>query len=268
MLLENHVDRFGASFDQHLKALCYMPEYFEEYGLKEPKDRYGTICAYSSGDPNLTVWEHLKRRPEQFQNFMMTMVAMAARSPVLGSYDLGWVVSKVEVNEERTLLVDVGGGKGHAVEQMCKSTPGLPPSRCAVEDLPEVVEAAKGQAEGILAEVKYIPMDFHSEQPIRGALVYYIRRCLHDYGDDIAADMLKQIQKAMAPDSRLLIVEEILSNPPTAFGSAQDIMMATLGGKERTMEDWRSLTGRAGLRLIETHRTEGSGVAVIECERI
>lgn len=245
-----------------------MPEYFGKYGLGEPKDRYGTISAYASGDPNLTVWEHLDRNPEHQANFMASMVAMAAKSPVIGSYDLSWVASKAEEDPSRTLLVDVGGSKGHAVQAICKATPSLPPSRCAVEDLPEVIEAAKESAEGVLADVKFVNMDFHSEQPIKGALVYYIRRCLHDYGDDIAADMLKQIQEAMAPDSRLLIVEEILSNPPTAFGSAQDILMAALGGKERTIEDWRALTGRAGLSLKATYRTEGSGVAVIECARV
>lgn len=252
----------------HFNALSKMPEYFGKYGLKEPKDRYGTISAYASGDASLTVWQHLEKNPEYLANFMASMVAMASRSPVLGSYDLGWAVSKAEEDPSRTLLVDVGGGKGHAVEVMCKATPSLPPSRCVVEDLPEVVEAAKQTAEGVLADVKFVNMDFHSEQPIKGALVYYIRRCLHDYGDDIAADMLKQIQEAMAPDSRLLIVEEILSNPPTAFGSAQDLLMSTLGGKERTIEDWRALTGRAGLSLMATHRTEGSGVAVIECTRV
>lgn len=245
-----------------------MPEYFDKYGLKEPQDRYGTICAYASGDPSLTVWAHLKNNPEHLQNFMISMAAFAATSPVIGSYDMSWVASRANDDPERALLVDVGGGKGHAVETICKATPSLPSSRCVVEDLPEVVEAAEKGAEGILADVKYVPMDFHSEQPVKGALVYYIRRCLHDYGDDIAADMLKQIQEAMAPDSRLLIVEEILGNPPTAFGSAQDVIMATLGGKERTIDDWRALTGRAGLSLKETYHTEGSGVSVIECVRM
>lgn len=255
------------SFDQHFKALSITPAYFEEYGLKEPKDRYGTICAYASGDPSLTVWEHLNRNPEQLANAMTSMAAFAMRSPVISSYDLSWVVAKAEEQPERTLLVDVGGGKGHAVEVICKARPDLPPSRCAVEDLSEVVAAAEKAAEGLLADVKFVTMDFHSEQPIKGALVYYIRRCLHDYGDDVATDMLKQIREAMAPDSRLLIVEEILTNPPTAFGAVQDLMMATLGGKERTLEDWRALTGRAGLSLMETYRTGGSGVAVIECAR-
>lgn len=245
-----------------------MPEYFEKYGLKEPQDRYGTISAYAAGDPNLTVWEHLNKNPEHLQNFMISMAAFAAKSPVIGSYDLSWVIAKAAEDPDRALLVDVGGGKGHAIEQICRANPSLAPGRCVVEDLPEVIEAVQKGAEGVLADVQYVPMDFHSEQPVKGALVYYIRRCLHDYGDDIAADMLKQIQEAMTPDSRLLIVEEILSNPPTAFGSAQDVLMATLGGKERTMEDWRALTGRAGLSLTATHRTEGSGVAVIECMKM
>lgn len=242
-----------------------MPAYFDKYGLKEPTGRYGSIFAYALGDPDLTVWEHLNRDQERMANFMTSMVAMAQQMPVTGSYDFSWVAAKATESSERTLVVDVGGGKGHALDVICKATPGVPTGRCAVEDLPEVVDAAKKEAKEALAEAQFVPMDFHSEQPIKGAVVYYIRRCLHDYDDEVAADMLKPIQKAMAPDSRLLIVEELLGNPPTALGSATDIIMATLGGKERTLEDFRAVTSRAGLKIMETHRTERSNLAVIEC---
>lgn len=244
-----------------------MPSYFDKYGLQEPTGRYGTVFAYSLGDPDLTVWEHLNRNKERMANFMTSMVAMAQRMPVTGSYDFSWVAARAKDSNERTLIVDVGGGKGHALEFICETTPGIPTCRCAVEDLPVVVDAARKEAKGSLAEAQFVSMDFHSEQPIKGALVYYIRRCLHDYDDEVAADMLSKIREAMALDSRLLIVEELLSNPPSAFGSATDIIMATIGGKERTLEDFRAVAARAGLRVVEAHRAEGSTVAAIECVR-
>ena len=97
--------------------------------------------------------------------------------------------------------------------------------------------------------------------------MYYIRRCLHDYGDKDAAEILLQIQKAMAADSRLLIVELILENPPTASGSATDIIMATIGGKERTLEGFRSIASEAGLRINKVYRGKPEDIAIIECTK-
>ena len=98
-----------------------------------------------------------------------------------------------------------------------------------------------------------------------GALVYYIRRCLHDYGDEDAVGILQQIRNAMLPDSRCLIVEQVLSNPPSVLASSSDLFMATLGGKERTVEGFRGITSRAGMELSSVFPCEGSDVAVIEC---
>lgn len=102
---------------------------------------------------------------------------------------------------------------------------------------------------------------------VPGALVYYIRRCLHDYGDDDCVEILEQIRKAMAPDSRLLIVEQVLGNPPSPFAAANDVWMATIGGKERPLESFDAIASRAGLKIAKVHPTPGSEVAVIECKK-
>lgn len=101
-----------------------------------------------------------------------------------------------------------------------------------------------------------------------GALIYYIRRCLHDYGDDDCVDILRQLQQAMTEESRVLIVEQVYTNPPTAFAAATDIIISSLGGKERTVEGFEDITGRAGLKIAKVHPTPGSDVAVIECVKV
>jgi hypothetical protein len=200
--------------------------------------------------------------------FSVMMAATASRTPVVGSYDFSWLVAESEKSKDRTVLVDVGGSKGHAVETIIKATPGLPPRRCVVEDLPEVVEMAKKTAEGILADVEYVPMDFHKEQPVKGACLYYIRRCLHDYGDSESTGILEQISKAMAADSRLLIVEELLGSPPNPMAAAADIIMASIGGKERTLKNFEEVAEGAGLKIVEAHRTKDSTIAVIELMKV
>jgi hypothetical protein len=146
-----------------------MPAYFDHYGRKEPTGRYDTIHAFAEGDPKLTVWEHTNKNPEQKAIFMTAMLAMASRMPMTGSYDYSWVLEKFEESPSRVLIVDVGGGKGHALEAIHKVTPGLPMKRCAVEDLQEVVDEAKATAKGELVDAQYVGMDFHSEQPVKGA---------------------------------------------------------------------------------------------------
>lgn len=110
-------------------------------------------------------------------------------------------------------------------------------------------------------------METHTNSVI-GALLYYIRRCLHDYGDKDCVEILQHIQRAMAEDSRLLIVEQILPSQPSAGASATDIFMMTLGGKERTLEGFRSITSDAGLEIVKVHGPEGSDLALIECKKI
>lgn len=71
----------------------------------------------------------------------------------------------------------------------------------------------------------------------------------------------------MAPDSRLLIVEAILRNPPSTFAAGADLILATLGGKERTLEGFCDITTKAGLEILQVCTEPGVEGAVIECAR-
>ncbi|KFH40298.1 Demethylsterigmatocystin 6-O-methyltransferase-like protein [Hapsidospora chrysogenum ATCC 11550] len=234
---------------------------------KEPVGRHKTITAYAYGNADLTVWEHLNSDPAGMAVFMTSMVAMSQMQPMVGSYDFSSLIAEASKSDDRALVVDVGGGKGHAVKAIAQATPGLPLSRCVVEDMDEVIQEAKATADPEMSQVQFVVTDFHKEQPVKDALIYYIRRCLHDYGDDEVVGILEQTQKSMANDSKLLIVEQILDNPPDPFAAATDVFISTIGGKERTMDDFEHVTSRAGLRIVKVHRSPGSDVGIIECEK-
>ena len=253
-------------FDESLPALCAMPAYFDQFGLKEPTGRLDTVSAFAFGQLGRSIWDILSDHPSRLRNMMLAMAAMEQRFPSLGSYDLSWALAASE-DSDRAVLVDVGGGKGQAVRAILQATPGLPAHRCVVEDLPEVVKEAKASADPEMADVRFIGMDFHAEQPVKGALAYYIRRCLHDYGDEECVAMLQRISDAMATDSRLLIVEQVLSNPPSAFAAAVDISMLAIGGKERTIDGFKDITGRAGLKILQVYRNQGTDATLIECAK-
>jgi hypothetical protein len=96
-----------------------------------------------------------------------------------------------------------------------------------------------------------------------GALIYYIRHCLHNYSDEVCVTILQQLTDAMAADSRVLIVEFLVGHPPTALQASGNLSMMAITGKERTLENFHDVVGRAGLRI--THVAPNGSSAVIEC---
>jgi len=100
-----------------------------------------------------------------------------------------------------------------------------------------------------------------------GALIYYLRHVLHDYGDEMAVAILKVIRGSMAEDSRLLIAEQILTDPPKPQATAIDLIMLNIGGKERTRAMFDELIAKAGLEFIGFHARPGSEHGVLECRK-
>ncbi|KAK3382753.1 S-adenosyl-L-methionine-dependent methyltransferase [Lasiosphaeria ovina] len=252
-------------FDDNMPSFMAMPKYFDKFGLKEPTGRLDTVVAFAFDQVGKSAYEVMLDTPERTANFMLAMQSLEVEYPFLGTYDLSWAVPAAGDTSDRPLVVDVGGGKGQSIKAIVKATPGLPVSRCVVEDLPDVVAEAKAIDDPELAGVSYVGMDFHAEQPVKGALVYFIRRCLHNYGDDDSVGILKKIADAMAPDSRLLIVEQVMTNPPNHYSSGFDIFMATIGGKERTYDIFEDIAARAGLKILSLSRNPGNDVGTVEC---
>lgn len=63
--------------------------------------------------------------------------------------------------------------------------------------------------------------------------------------------LLQVVAKAMATDSRVLIVEALLGDPATTNQTALDMMMMGVSGKERTLANFQDLMGKAGLRITQ-----------------
>ncbi|KAF7551100.1 hypothetical protein G7Z17_g5258 [Cylindrodendrum hubeiense] len=100
-----------------------------------------------------------------------------------------------------------------------------------------------------------------------GALIYHLRRCLHDYGDEIGINILRHISGAMAPDSRLLIVEQVVDVLPSPMDTHFDFVMMTIGGKERNAKQFEKMAKEAGLRILEIHKKSDTPISVIECAK-
>lgn len=170
----------------------------------------------------------------------------------------------------RPLLVDVGGSHGDTLKHIMQAVPSLPQERCVLQDRAEVIEESARAADPALARIQRIAHDFNTEQPVRGALVYLLRRVLHDYGDDVCVHILTHLAAALPADddrARVLIMDQVLSDPPSPANAAADLVMLNIGGKERGPAGFDKIVGAAGMRVVKIHRKEGSEVGVVECAK-
>ena len=94
-----------------------------------------------------------------------------------------------------------------------------------------------------------------------------MRMIMHDYADPVCIDILTQLAKAMASDSRVLIADMVL---PQRVGEADfpaavlDQCVMTMGGKERTESGFRAILEPAGLELVKVWRVPGVPGGCIE----
>ena len=94
-----------------------------------------------------------------------------------------------------------------------------------------------------------------------GANAYILKHVIHDWNDERAAAILRNVHRAMAPQARLLIAEGVypprIDQSDMARGAAaNDVnMLVCTGGRQRSEAGFRSLLsdGRFNLtRIIPT----------------
>jgi hypothetical protein len=94
-----------------------------------------------------------------------------------------------------------------------------------------------------------------------------MRMIMHDYADPVCINILSQLAKSMAPDSRVLICDMVV---PQRVGEADfaaavlDQAVMTMGGKERTEEGFKNLFSAAGIEFVQTWRVPGVPGACVE----
>ncbi|KUI67830.1 Demethylsterigmatocystin 6-O-methyltransferase [Cytospora mali] len=262
---------FSHLFENCLLPVAHWPEYFETNGLAEPRQANVTPWGLSWGYPDKTNYEVFAMFPEKALPFNASMKVGVQDMPITGMYDFGWIgeyaaasSSSSPGDRERTLFVDVGGGMGQALKAILAENQDIPAWRCALQDRPETIVEVKKEADPALAQVQKFGASFHGEEPVKGALVYHIRRVLNDWPDDDVVNIFGQIRAACAPDSRVLVSEQLVPDGPSLMMGALDLFMMNFGGKRRNERQYGELAERAGFRVSSVSRHESSDSAVIE----
>ncbi|CAG7591064.1 methyltransferase [Rhodococcus opacus] len=159
-------------------------------------------------------------------------------------------------------VVDVGGGTGALITRLLDRHAHL---RGILFDLPHVVAEAPSTfgSAGIGERTTVVGGSFFDDVPGNGD-VYVLSQILHDWDDASAGKILSSCRQAIPPGGRLMIVEQVLPESATTHPMALlDLhMLVLLGGRERTITEWRRLLTDHGFTLDSI--TQGPRSSVIE----
>jgi 6-hydroxytryprostatin B O-methyltransferase len=148
-----------------------------------------------------------------------------------------------------------------------------------VQDLPANAESgekalSESQPEDIKSRIRFQGHNFTQPQPVKGANIYLLRMILHDWPDNEAITIIRNIAAAMDPSvSRLLIMDTVLPKPGSVPVSVERIsrardmtMLQCFNSKERHLEDWESLlkATELGVELVGVTQPFGSAMSVME----
>lgn len=195
------------------------------------------------------LFKYLGEHPEAARVFdaAMTGKSHGQVAAVVGAYDFS----------PFKRIADIGGGRGHLLQRILETTPS---ANGVLFDLPHVTQEASALASDRL---KLQPGDFFKDT-LPTADLYVLMEVIHDWADEEAVRILKAVRSAAPPDSKLLVVENIV--PETSaphWAKALDInMLAMTGGLERTRGEYEKLLATAGFRLSRVIETPA--VAIIE----
>ncbi len=202
-----------------------------------------------------SVWDWFDEHPDEREMFAHGMMGITVGDApfVADLYPFGDIKK----------LCDVGGGRGTLISELLLRFPHLQGVLC---DAPGVIESAKKllTERGVIDRVELVPGSFFDKVP-SGCDAYSLKNVLHDWDDERCKKILGVVRKAMTPGARLLLMDVITEpNVGTGFGPLLDMHMlvACSGGRERGVEEFRSLLEATGFTLQRVHA--GPTVSVLD----
>jgi hypothetical protein len=213
-----------------------LPVHWNAYGalghsLKTGKPAVNSIIE----EPNFFAW--LGAHPDEAHIFAGAMAgkSVAQVAAVLKNYDFSGIGT----------IGDIGGSYGHLLQAVLNA---YPQSRGVLFELPEIIEGAKAKA--VNPRINYVAGDFFKDG-IPQCDAYLLMMVLHDWSDEQAVSILRNIRRSAPPSARFLVIEGVVDE--AARGNLLldiDIeMMALTTGRERTRAEWAKVFADAGLDL-------------------
>ncbi|RAL03000.1 S-adenosyl-L-methionine-dependent methyltransferase [Aspergillus ibericus CBS 121593] len=262
-----YADAFPTIAGTTSPAIAAIPAFLRQTHYQNPTN--GLASPFQQGfHTKDSFFEFLARDPilsAQFNNLMSVYHQGRASWMDPGFYPVDRLLTPTPTDTDpNILLVDVGGGKGHDLNEFRTKWPAAR-GRLILQDQPAVLAEATGLHESI----ERMPHDFFTEQPCKGSRAYFLHSVLHDWPDDTCLKILAPLRAAMTPGySRLLINENVIPDRGAHWQATglDWVMMGDFAGAERTEAQWRGLLSRAGFRILKIWVGDAWSESLIECE--
>jgi hypothetical protein len=240
-------------FNNVFCAFSQVSVFFERYGLASPESVDFTPLGLSHGHDSKPAYEIITDDKTHHKGFNEALRGIGEMYSLKGIYDFGWMHDAL-TDGSRIAIVDIGGSHGYALRDVLRNNTFIPAKTCVLYDLPGVIENTKRNLEknpGELQNIQLVGGNMFEAypEPIQGACIYQFRRVLNDFPDQDVVRAFQSVRNAVAPDSRILIIEDMLSPKPIALQAGLDIALMMTAGKRRNAEMFSELAAKAGFRL-------------------
>lgn len=201
------------------------------------------------------VFEYLGRDPQLSATFNKAMVAFSEMvlPAVLNAYDFSGI----------NVLVDVAGGHGGVLTGILQRYPGM---RGILADLAHVIEGARARLDslGLAGRCDTAVIDMFQSVPAGGD-AYIMKHIIHDWDDERAGLILRNIRRVLPADGRVILIEAVVApgNQPDLAKFIDVEMLLMTGGRERSAEEFRALFDANGFTLTRIVPT-GAPLSVVE----
>lgn len=167
--INSGADRF-ARFEICGPAFLALPEYLSKSQYKNPNNPIDSAFQLGRGT-NEHFFEWVSQRPERLTQFQHHMAGYRTGRP-------SWMdphfypveenlVRGAKTEDDEIFLVDVGGGKGHDLQELYRKHPKLP-GKLVLQEVKGVIEEA--EATGLDGKIVPMEHDFFTKQPVTGML--------------------------------------------------------------------------------------------------
>jgi 2,7-dihydroxy-5-methyl-1-naphthoate 7-O-methyltransferase len=221
---------------------------------------WGTLLsAVKSGRPayheafGRSFWDDLEANPDVGASFDALMGPAGHGVP-----DASVLLDPADWEHIRT-VVDVGGGTGTLLSEVLRHRSHL---RGTLVDLPRVVARSVQvfEAAGVADRVESVGQSFFDPLPA-GKDLYLLKNVLGDWPDTEATAILHRCAEAARPAGRVVILGGVT---PNERSDPELLMLVLVGGKDRTLPEFRALAREAGLEVRASGR-QPSGRFIVEC---
>ncbi|KIA75405.1 hypothetical protein HK57_00124 [Aspergillus ustus] len=238
------------------KILDSLPTYLEETDFRNPASATNGLFQYAFGTDQES-FDFFATDEKYTQDFNTFMTIQRTRGQNwTDQFNAGSrILDGIPIDQTVPLVVDVAGGVGQDLTLVKNALPldaRTAVGQLVLQDLPQVIDNVPAELHD--PDFEYIKHDIFTPQPVKGARFYMMKHILHNWPDDRALKILRNIATAVTPGySKLWILDSVV--PDTGADKAVvalDIaMLGFHGAQERNREQWTTLLAAAGFEIVD-----------------